>query len=76
MRVLLWSWNFNIAIRFNSCMLKFVDISATTLTLEAGLEIKKYISNVIEKIKDQSKSPNVIYSPYKTSSYPCLTTLN
>ena len=38
-------------------MLKFVDISATTLTLVAGLEIKKYISNVIEKIKDQSKSP-------------------
>ena len=38
-------------------MLKFVDISATTLTLAAGLEIKKYISNVIEKIKDQSKSP-------------------
>ena len=54
--VLLWSWNFNIAICFNSCMLKFVDISATTLTLVAGLEIKKYICNAIEKIKDQSKS--------------------
>ena len=60
MGVLLWYWNFNIAICFNSCMLKFVDISATTLTLVAGLEIEKYIINVIEKIMYQSKSPNVM----------------